>query len=224
MKRNENVLCQNQIKRVPKRATACHLFTKPNKAVLFYFISSFLCMVSHSEGAAGCCGKFWGRSNPGKNPFSRGRSEVRGWKLGQKRTTGCPLLSPWYHFLTGRLQTASLRLDRWTMSYTSAVLFVLLFDHRPYFALPVGSRTPRKHPPCWFLHAPPPADLAVFPCRSMLRFTQSRHPYPPPPPSSPPRSAVFTHFSDAALLPRISSRTLRFVYSETKRRLLESDE
>lgn len=62
------------------------------------------------------------------------------------------------------------------------------------------------------------SDLAVFPCRSMFRFTRSPEQTLPPKPQSP-RSAVFTHFSDSALLRRISSRTPRFVYSETERRL-----
>lgn len=187
MKRNENVLCQNQIKCVPKCATTCHLFTKLNKAVLFYFISLFSRMVSHSEGAAGCCGKFWGRSNLGKNPFSRGRSEVRGWKLGQKRTTGCLLLSPWYHFLTGRLQTASLHLDRWTMLYMSTVVFVLLFVHRPYFALPVGSRTPRTPTLLVFACPPtPPSRPGCFPLQEH-EIHAEQTPLPPAPHHPPPR-------------------------------------
>lgn len=66
-----------------------------------------------------------GVSNLGKKAFSRGRSEIRGWKLGQKGPLGDSRL----HGSTVSLPEwtppdAALRLDLWTMFYTSA-LFVL---------------------------------------------------------------------------------------------------
>lgn len=158
----------------------CHLFTKQNKAVLFPFISLYLCMVSHSEGAAGCCGKFWGRSSLGKNPFSRGRSQVSGVESGPERTTGW-LLSPWYHFLTGRLQTASLRLDRWTMLYTSALLFLLLFVHPTIFCSFCRQSAPLNTHLVGFCMPPPPADLADFPLQehaSIHAFARADTPMP----------------------------------------------
>lgn len=52
------------------------------------FLLLLLCMVSHLEGqpVAVVSSESNNRLNLGKKAFSRGRSQVRGWKLGHKPT------------------------------------------------------------------------------------------------------------------------------------------
>lgn len=150
-----------------------------------------------------------GGSNLGKKAFSRGRSEIQGWKLGQKG----PLLSPRYHFLSGRHQT---RPCVWIFGPCFTRLLFCLFCRQSWTPTSLVFACPPPH--LIWLFSPAGACLD-----SRVRQNRHQNPRPLPKPRSP-RSAVFTHFSDAALLRRVSSRTPCFVYSETERRLREPDE
>lgn len=129
---------------------------------LFYFILFFFLFFVHGvirKGRPFAVVSSGSHShwNLGKILFPRGRSEIQGWKLGQK---GPPSDSCLYGITSG-LDVSRQRPCIWIMLYMSAVLFVLLFIHSSTdHILPVR---PLKHIPRWFLHVDnPPAQIWLF--------------------------------------------------------------
>lgn len=208
---------------------ACHLFTKQNKAFFIFFIL-FFCAWCHSEGAAVCCGKFWVAQSlkSGQDTIFEVGARFGGGNLGQK---GPPRDSCLYCITSG-LDVSRQRPCKWIFGPCCRRLLFCLFyflSIRPLatFCLFCRQSDPlNTHLVGFCMLTPTPSDPAVFPC-SMFRFMcpPQLHRQPEhqgrrltPPKTRSPRFAVFTYFSNAALLRRVSSRAPRFVYSETKRR------